>query len=68
MAYLQTELAVAGMRVGVPVVLGGVVGGIGMYVAVDAACKSFRDNPWISAAVGTLAGMGVGFVFYQFIK
>jgi len=48
-------------RIGAPVLIGAAVGGIAMYVAVDLACKSFKDNPWIAAAVGALAGGGAGY-------
>lgn len=65
---LQGEFAIAGLRLGVPVVIGAVVGGFGLYFAVDAACKSFQESPWISGVVGALAGSGVGFMVSQMIR
>ncbi len=64
----STEIAIAGMRIGIPVIVGGVVGGAGLYYAVDAACSSFRERPWLSGLVGALAGMGAGFFVSQMLK
>ncbi len=48
-------------RIGVPIILGGAIGGVGMYMAVDAVCKSFKESPWISGVVGAMAGGGAAY-------
>lgn len=64
---MSQQLAIFGVQIGIPVIAGGLVGGLGLYFAVDATCKSFQENPWISGVVGALAGMGAGFVVSQII-
>lgn len=52
-------------RIGVPVAAGAVLGGVGLYLATDAACKSFKESPWLSGVIGALAGAGGGFLVSQ---
>lgn len=61
---LQATIA----RIGIPVIAGALLGGVGMYLAVDTACKSFQENPWISAVVGGLAGAGGGYMVSTLIN
>lgn len=51
-------------KIGVPIVVGGVIGGVGMYMAVDAVCKSFKESPWISGVVGAMAGGGAAYFLF----
>lgn len=53
--------------IGTPALLGGVIGGLGMYYGVEATCKSFKQKPWIAGLVGTLTGVGGGFLISYFV-
>jgi len=59
------SLQLLAARIGIPVALGAVVGGVGLYMAVDAVCKSFNQSPWTAGIVGALAGAGGGFFVSQ---
>jgi hypothetical protein len=65
---MSAQIAARVFAIGTPAVVGGLLGGFGMYYGVDAVCQSFNKHPWISGLVGALTGVGAGFLlsFYIF--
>ncbi len=64
---MNSQIAAKVAAIGAPALIGGVLGGLGMYYSVEAVCDSFRRKPWISALVGTMTGVGGGFLFSYFL-
>lgn len=65
---MSYQIAARVFAIGTPAVVGGLLGGFGMYYGVEQTCQSFKTYPWISGLVGALMGIGAGFLvsFYIF--
>lgn len=48
--------------IGIPVAIGGVVGGLGVWWLEDMVANEIKQRSWVLPLFGALAGAGIGFM------